>query len=451
MCARYSAVRLALLGIVGLALSLAPAAYGQAAYTPDFGAELVTRRAETSEGATTRLEVYTAVPNTSLRFLAAADGFEASYALTVQVYGLDDEGNQQGLVVSRTFERAITAADYDATQDATTEDRAVQALDVPPGRYAVTLVLEDGSSGRTFTREVGHHVRPLATAPVTLSDPLLLSRYDPEAGEAEPIVGATVSTEAESFWVSYEIYADAPSDLQVTYVVTEQNRVRERPSFRALLGLAPRQQEDLGTPVAVTEPVEVEAGQTPAVLEIGTESLQVGDYALTVRLETPTGETVAETTKPFSVRWMGLDTQIQNLDEAIAQLRYVAKDSELRAIRRADTPEEKLRLFQAFWAERDPTPGTPRNEDLEVYYYRVAYANERYSRFRDSGWASDRGEVFIRFGEPDDVEVHPFDFGTRPYQIWWYYGQGRRFIFVDETGGGDFQLAYPIWDDRSRL
>lgn len=449
MSARYSAVRAALLSVLGLAFLVAPAAHGQTAYEPSFDAELVARRVAGAE--TPHLDVYTAVPNTSLRFLARTGGFEATYAMTVQVYHLDDEGNQQGLVVSRTFERAVDAADYDATQDAEAEDRAVQSLEVPAGRYAVELILEDGSSGRTFTREVGHVVRPVATAPVTLSDPLLLSRYAPEAGEAEPIVGSVVSTEAESFWVSYEVYAEAPTDLQVTYVVTEQNQVRERPSFSALLGLAPRQQADLGTPVAVTEPIGVPAGTTPAVLEIATESLEVGDYLLTVRLATPEGETVAEANKPFAVRWMGLDSQITDIDQAIAQLRYVARPREIRAMQRADTPEEKLRLFQAFWAERDPTPGTGRNEHLEEYYYRVSYANERYGRFRDSGWTTDRGEVFITFGEPDDVENHPFDFGTRPYQIWTYYGQGRRFIFVDETGSGDFQLLVPIWDDRTRM
>jgi GWxTD domain-containing protein len=129
----------------------------------------------------------------------------------------------------------------------------------------------------------------------------------------------------------------------------------------------------------------------------------------------------------------------------------VARDRDLRAMRDAATPEARLRLFQAFWSERDPSPGTPRNERMEEYYYRVAYANERYTRLRDAGWSTDRGEVYIRFGEPDDVEVHPFNFGTRPYQVWTYYRSGRRFIFVDETGGGDFELLVPIWDDRTRL
>jgi len=432
-------------------LLLAAPTFAQAAYTPEFDVEVVTRRAETAAGPATQVDVYTAIPNTSLRFLARQGGFEATYAVTVQVYALDAAGQQQGLVVSRTFEREVEAVDYEATQNVELEDRAVQTLDLDPGRYVVEVAVEDGSSGRALTREVAHVVRDVTGDAIELSDPLLLSAYDPAGGTSMPIVGATVSTEMDAFWVTYDIHTPVPADLQVSYVVTESSRVRERPSFGALLGLAPRQQAEMGTPVAVTEAIHVEPGRTPAVFRVETGALQVGDYTLTVRLESADGQDVAEADKPFAVRWMGLDSQIADLDQAVDQLRYVAKESELRAIRNAPTPEEQRRLFLAFWSQRDPSPGTLRNEEMETYYYRVAYANQRYSRFHNRGWNTDRGEVFIRFGNPDFVEDHPFNYGTRPYQIWSYYGHGRRFIFVDESGVGDFRLLVPIWDDRTRM
>ena len=435
-----------------LAVALAGPSWAQAAYTPEFDLDLVTSRSD-SAGAT-RLDVYTAVPVQSLRFLSRSAGFEASYAVTINVSALGSEGQQEGLVVSRTFERSVRKPDYAGTQDADAEDRAVESLTVPPGRYTVSVAVEDGASGRTFTREVGHVARPMAVGPgqaVAVSDPILLDRYDADARTFEPNVGAAVSTEQDDFTVYYEVYAAAAADLRVTYAVTEQNRVRERPSFSALLGLSPRQQEDVGTPVALTEELSVPAGRSPAAFRIETARLKVGDYALTIRLETPTGDLVAETTKAFSVRWMGLDGQIADLEQAISQLRYVARDREIAAIRNAPTPEEQMRLFRAFWDRRDPTPGTARNEDMEQYYFRVAYANERYTRLRDAGWNTDRGEVYIRFGAPDFVEEHPFNYGTDPYQIWYYTGQGRRFIFVDQSRLGDFQLLVPIWDDRTRM
>ncbi len=449
MCARYVPARWALLAalVVGLAASGA----AQSPSAPAFDVEVVAQRARAASGAAAQVDVYTAVPHTSLRFLARAGGFEASYGLTVQAYEVDERGRRQRLAVSRTVEREVGAADYDETQSPDRQDRAVLALDVPPGRYAFAVSVEDGASRRTLSREVAHRVRDLGGAAVSLSDPLLLSAYDRAGGTSTPVVGSALSTEMDEFWVAYDLYAPAATALEVTYVVTEQSQDRERPSFGALLGLAPRQQADAGAPVAVTEALDVQAGRTPVAFRIATEGLQVGDYTLAVRLADAAGETVAEVDKPFSVRWTGLDSQIADLDQAIAQLRFLAREGELRAIQNAPTPEEQRRQFLAFWTERDPTPGTPRNESMEQYYFRVSSANDRYGRVRDSGWNTDRGEVFIRFGEPDSVEEHPFDYGTQPYQIWTYPSIGRRFIFVDETGSGDFQLLTKIWDDRTRM
>jgi len=443
-------LRLSVLWMVLLAATALtpPVAHAQAAYTPEFAVTVVSARSD-STGAP-RVDVYTEVRHPDLRFLSRSGGFEASYTLTVDVHAVGPRGRQEGLLESRQSERRVRVAEYAATQSADGVDRAVQSLSLPPGTYSFVVTVEDGASNRTATREVAAVARA-TDGPVFISDPLLVDHYDNATLAFEPNVGAAVSTEQESVTVVYEITTGEATELDVTYAVTEQNRRAERPSFSTLLGLAPRQQADTGTPVLTRERLSVPAGTTPATFRIATEALTVGDYALTIRLERPDGTLVAETDRPFSVRWMGLDAQIADLDQAISQLRYVAREREVRAMNAAGTPEERLRLFRAFWDARDPSPGTPRNERMEEYYYRVAYANERYSRLRDAGWSTDRGEVYIRFGEPDEVEVHPFNFGTRPYQVWTYYRSGRRFIFVDETGGGDYQLLVPIWDDRTRL
>lgn len=441
MRARYSWPALGLL----LALLMVVPARAQTAYEPAFTAEVVVAP---QEDGSSRLDVYADVPYQSLRFLARTGGFEASYVVTAEVQRLADDGTVAGLVASRTWTRDVTVASYDETTSATA-DRSVQAITAEPGRYVVEVTLEDGASGRTFGHEIGAVVRDMSGA-VVMSDPLLLDAYDADSGRFEPNIGGTISTEQEAFTVYYELFANASADLWVTYAVTDRSRLGDRPSFSALLGLAPRQREDVGVPFLTTEELEVPAGLTPAALRIPTEGLQVGDYALTIRLEDEAGDVVAEAERPFTIRWMGLDAQIADLDQAIAQLRYVAKDREINAIRNAPSYEEKARLFQEFWERRDPTPSTSRNEQMEAYYYRVAYANQRYSRLRDAGWITDRGEVYIRFGEPDHVEDRPFNYSTQPYQVWFYYRHGRQFIFVDE-GVGDYQLLVPIWDERTRL
>ena len=56
------------------------------------------------------------------------------------------------------------------------------------------------------------------------------------------------------------------------------------------------------------------------------------------------------------------------------------------------------------------------------------------------------GYVYIMYGEPSSIERHPFEMDTKPYEIWTYYELNKQFIFVDDTGFGDYRLRNPMWD-----
>jgi GWxTD domain-containing protein len=428
-------------------LLLAAPAGAQVAFSPDFDTDVVSVRGE--DGAP-QLDVYTSLPYQSLRFLARTGGFEASYTVTVEVHRADARGRRQGVARTRAWERTVRAGTYPETQAADQADRALQSLPVEPGRYAVEVTVEDGASRRSTSREAVVEVGA-ADRPFALSSPLVLERYERGSRELHPAVGGVVRAGQDAFTLYYEIYAQRAGDLRVTYTATERARQQERPAVRQLLALSERQRAEHGVPYVLAERIEVRPGRNPATLRIDTERFNVGDYTVEVRLEDAAGALVGQVARPLSVRWNGLDTQIRDVNEAIAQLRYVARDREIAAMRSASTEAERLRLFQDFWTRRDPSPGTRRNERMEEYYYRVAYANERYGRLRDEGWSTDRGEVYIRFGEPDFVESHPFEYDSRPYEVWYYNRVGRRFIFVDDTGGGDYRLLVPIWDERTRM
>ena len=61
------------------------------------------------------------------------------------------------------------------------------------------------------------------------------------------------------------------------------------------------------------------------------------------------------------------------------------------------------------------------------------------------GWRSDRGRIYIQYGEPDQIDDYPVAAGGRPYQLWHYYSHGayRKFTFVDEYEDGDYRLQFP--------
>lgn len=436
------------LGLAALCWT-APNALAQVAYQPEFDVDAVSVRGD--GGTETRLDVYTKVPYQSLRFLSQDNGFGARYSVSVDIYRTDAEGKVQGLVRSRMWERTVEAPEYDVTQADTLYDYATQSLRLAPGTYALEVQIEDGASNRTFVRELPLQVRAFG-ATVSMSDLLLADRYDADRQVIFPNVSNAIGTDRDEFTVFYEIYADRAQRLRVHYEVLKQNRERRRPAvLRPLLGLPPKENDDADSDYRTTETLTVQSGRNPATLTLDTAPFGSGEYVFNVRLENETGVVVAEASKDFTVRWMGLDEQIADLESAIAQLRYIAKDRDLRAMREAATSEEQFVAFQNFWEKRDPTPGTRRNERMEEYYFRVSFANRNYGRFNNNGWNTDRGEVFIRFGEPDFVERHPFSYGDKPYQVWYYNRIGRRFIFVDDTGFGDFELLVPIWDERTRM
>ena len=170
-----------------------------------------------------------------------------------------------------------------------------------------------------------------------------------------------------------------------------------------------------------------------------------------IKISDKDGQALDSVSKVISVRWTGLADQISDVSEAVEQLAYIAKGRELDWLRSADGELERARRFHTFWKKRDPTPLSDRNERMEEYYFRIAHANRQYGNF-SKGWQTDRGQVFVLYGEPDYIERSTYAFGTsKPYEIWTYNSFGRRFIFVDRTGVGDFEILVPIWDERNRI
>ena len=84
----------------------------------------------------------------------------------------------------------------------------------------------------------------------------------------------------------------------------------------------------------------------------------------------------------------------------------------------------------------------------DEYFRRINYANRNYTAFGQPGWITDRGRILIKFGFPDDVERHPFEMGSQPYEIWRYYALRKTFVFIDPTGFGDYRLHMDSMDEE---
>ena len=137
---------------------------------------------------------------------------------------------------------------------------------------------------------------------------------------------------------------------------------------------------------------------------------------------------------------------------------YIITDKEREIYKKLQTDEEREAFIEDFWRKRDPDPDTEENEFKDEYYERVAYANEHYAS-GVPGWKTDRGRIYIMYGEPDELESHPaggpyeresYEGGgqttTYPFERWFYryiegVGSGIEIEFVDPTGSGEYRIA----------
>jgi GWxTD domain-containing protein len=169
------------------------------------------------------------------------------------------------------------------------------------------------------------------------------------------------------------------------------------------------------------------------VLRLSPDSVALGELKLVVG--EGSGARSVSALVSFTQAWV-----VTNFDEMLELLRYFGRDNEVSAMRKA--PEsQRARMWREFYAKTDPNPTTPDNEALNQYFSRISQANQRFTDEGVPGWRTDRGEVFINLGAPDEaVENTP---GTTADRIvrWSYINYRLDLYFRDESGFGRLRLV----------
>ena len=77
----------------------------------------------------------------------------------------------------------------------------------------------------------------------------------------------------------------------------------------------------------------------------------------------------------------------------------------------------------------------------------VSYVQERFGSKQVKGYKTDRGRVYLQYGQPNDIKEIPSDPVTVPYEIWHYYylddQTNVKFVFYDPSlVGNDYELLH---------
>lgn len=134
----------------------------------------------------------------------------------------------------------------------------------------------------------------------------------------------------------------------------------------------------------------------------------------------------------------------EECDDIFSKSKYIASNNEIDQYESLDSLNAKREFLFKFWKNRDMEPETPENEFKLEYFGRIMKADSKYSSFNKKGHKSDRGRILIIFGEPDQVDRHPSQMDTKPYEIWYYNSieGGVYFVFGDISGFSDYELLH---------
>ena len=163
-----------------------------------------------------------------------------------------------------------------------------------------------------------------------------------------------------------------------------------------------------------------------------------GLYNLNI-VYTQGGDTLGITNKPLIVEVFVQQAQDVQTAESYDTRRFIEfplmlNDIDKEMFNRLDE-EGKILFYDNFWNFH---PG-----QHEGYIARTQVVASRYSTHGKEGYKTDRGRVYLIFGEPDEIEQNPFSTTHSPYESWLYYSnQQENFVFADLMGNGDFLQLY---------
>ncbi len=134
----------------------------------------------------------------------------------------------------------------------------------------------------------------------------------------------------------------------------------------------------------------------------------------------------------------------EEIDERYDQSKYIATSDETDQWDKLSDLQAKRKFLFDFWKKRNQANNYNTPDFKKDYFERVDEANMKFGNVQRKGWKTDRGRVLLMYGHPSEIERHPNQVDTKPYEIW-YYNElegGVVFVFADLTGFSDYQLIH---------
>lgn len=378
------------------------------------------------------LEVYYKIYTSKLTHVLKGGKYFASYSVTAVI----KKGKKQYTAIES--EGSLYSESYSETQDLGIY--IVDKIDfyLKPNKYKLEITLNDLNSSSSIMLETDFTISKLSNKKDAFSNILFASEISPVEDSSVfdkggliiiPSVSRRFGDDINQLKFYYEYYNIDPKtdSIQITYKIVD----RKNNEY-------------------LTKTISKEKHKFNRYVDsLSLENVLPGPYELIITAKGDFSKKDIRQRGFFNLVWSSLEMVKNDYKTAVNQLVYIANSSEIKRLK--DIPKDiRVDEWNKFWESKDPSPDTPENEIKDEYYKRIAYVNQRFSIPNKAGWRTDMGMTYIIHGEPDDIERHPFDIDTKPYEIWYFYKPRRRFLFIDARGYGEYELQYPYDGDVTK-
>ncbi|MCK4546419.1 MAG: GWxTD domain-containing protein [Candidatus Eisenbacteria sp.] len=364
-----------------------------------------------------RLEAWISVLNDDLQFVKREGRYLARYEITVIA---NDGGGTQ--VRGDQMRKRRWVDTYEATNRTETVVLDLVTLKLPHGAYDIAIRICDLDSGVESSGQQRVVLPKGGDTPWLSSLKFLVGTL--ERGESFDSSGVEVRRSyGDSLPVMrayVELYGAGNAAPPVELIYEMEDPERDR--------------------VAVGRGRSLGAGGfgRPYLIEVPTDSISIGIYDLKVTARV-SGEAVATMCGSFRVA-SSKSLWVRDFDAMLDLLSYIATSEEMDKLKEVSL-EDRREAWEEFWAGRDITPETGRNETRDEFFTRVAYANRHFGQMLIEGWQTDRGRIYITEGPPDNIESHPMSMSGNAWEVWHYQRRGIIYIFEDRNGFGEYVLT----------
>jgi len=366
-----------------------------------------------------RLDLHIKIPYSSIQFIKQDSNFVSQYELTFAILTTDN------VPVKRLSKKYIAkVSNFEETYSSLITDMVLESIILLNNNFKLNVELMDLDTRKIFRKNLDIELNTFKTNQV-ISDLLLLDLKNKN------------SLFKDGFPVIPPIISDIDSSINIYYETISRNNSTDYIYYKISSTL---QSDILNDSIQIFDSNLVFKN----ILNIPITEKMNSNFKIELSFDRLFDDSLDDNLKSFILiksDFMGMTSFVNDVDEAIEQLRYIAFTDEIKKLfkNKTITKEDKLKEF---WTKRDPTPETKKNELMNEYYRRVSFTNKQFQTWQ-KGWKTSMGMIFILFGPPDNIEKNMSDINGREYQRWNYIRINRSFTFLDYNGFGEFELLDP--------